>query len=358
MFPRIDTPPEIQWLLNAGRHAPSADNSQPWRFYWSGTNLTVKYDTQRVLGKTFGPQDHATLLAIGAVKENILQMSDFLNAEIEELRPANTSEYFHFKFKFRRSENSQVAEHSLFERHTNRWPYNPASIPTQVISSLGRMSQGQCQALVFGERDIIQRIAGWIRIASEARFQLRDVHEFLGGSLRFTNEEASRGDGLDVRTLPLPPGGKTLLRFIKDWDRLAFLNRFGCHKFLSLKEAKPVFEATHLIAISGPGSLADILDAGALMERVWIHLNSKGIAVQPYYVVTDQIERLNSSKVPAHLKPDLENLRSDVIEFLNSAGTRIHMLLRIGYPRTRPFRSMRLPLENVTEASTTDHGSA
>lgn len=342
----------VRTLMQAGHHAPSADNSQPWRFYWDGERLSVKYDGQRVSGRTFGPEEHATLLAMGAVKENIVQMAHFLDADLEPLKveiPNDSQAYFQFTLKSSPKQTKQTREHSLFQRHTNRFPYDSKPIPSEIVESLNGMSQGQCHALIFADREMIKKIARWVRIASEVRFQSRDIHEFLGQSLRFTPEEATEGDGLDVRTLPLPPGGRTFLRFIKDWHRLAFLNRFGLYKILALTEAKPISQAQTLLAIAGPDNSSDALDAGILMERIWINLNSHGIAVHPYYVVTDQLQRLKAGKIPTKLNPGIQAVESESATILNSKNDSIHMLFRIGYPKKQPIRSLRLPSEKIIE---------
>ena len=342
----------VRTLVEAGHHAPSADNSQPWRFCWDGKHLSVRYDSQRVSGKTFGSEEHATLLAMGAVQENIVQMGNFLGVGLEPVKVVTFSDpqaYFQFKPQPSDKQTVQTREHPLFERHTNRFPYTSTPMPKEIIESLKGMSQGQCWGLIFTDREEIERVARWIRIASEVRFQSRDIHEFLGRSLRFTTEEASQGDGLDVRTLPLPPGGRAFLRFIRDWDRLAFLNRFGLYKILGLMEGKPVSQATTLLAITGPNGSSNVLDAGALMERMWIYLNSHGIGVHPYYVVTDQLQRLKTGKIPGNLDPAIRGLQSEIATHFNFRNSSIHMLLRIGYPKKQPTRSLRLPLATVAD---------
>jgi hypothetical protein len=349
MTSRLDPPALIQTIVDAGHRAPSADNSQPWRFCWDGKYLSVKYDSQRVSGRTFGPEEHATLLAMGAVKENILQIACSLNLDIEEVHSKNVNVNFRFGLKFTGKVPGQTRDHPLFQRHTNRFPYDSKPIPRQIIESLNSFTNGQCRALVFTDREMINKVASWVRIASEVRFQSRDVHEFLGRSLRFSVEEASQGDGLDVRTLPLPPGGRTFLRFIKDWDRLAFLNRLGCYKILGLIEAKPVSEATNLLGVAGPDGSDNVVDAGMLMERIWIYLNSHGIAVHPYYVITDQLQRLKTGAIPANLSASIKSLESEIATILNPKYSSIHMLLRIGYPKTNPVRSLRLPSERIME---------
>lgn len=347
MTSRSDIPPMIRMLAMAGHSAPSADNSQPWRFCWDGSNLIVKYDTDRVSGKTFGPEEHATLLGMGAVKENILQMAAFLDIDVVQVETNTTDPYFRFEFKLSDRENIPTREQPLFQRHTNRFPYGSDAIPNDIIESLIGMSQGQCRALIYSDRGLIKKIARWVRMASEVRFQSRDVHEFLAHSLRFTPEETSQGDGLDVRTLPLPPGGKSFLRWIKDWDRLALLNRFGCYKFLSLMETRPISQAASLIVIAGPDNSKGALDAGALMERIWIYLNAEGIGVHPYYVITDQLQRLKAGRIAATLSPSIQAVASGVAATLRPDSNTLQMLLRIGYPKKIPLRSTRLPIERV-----------
>jgi len=344
-------PPTIESIIEAGRAAPSADNSQPWRFCWDGEFLTVQYDRERVGGKTFGSDDHATLLAIGAVKENMLQLANYLEIEIEEITIDRSTGYFQFRCNSTGRENQPTREHPLFQRHTNRWPYRHKPIPCQVIESIVSMCQGECRTLVFTEREMIRKIARWVKIASEARFQSREVHEFLGQSLRFTPKQADQGDGLDIRTLPLPPGGTLFLRFIKDWGKLKLLNRVGCYKFLALMEARPISRSEALIAITGPDRSADILDAGMLLERVWIHLNSAGVAVHPYYVITDQLERLKMGKIPATLVPALGALKSEIMTTLNPRHGTIKMFFRIGYPVIQPILSSRVSHDTLLRSS-------
>jgi hypothetical protein len=345
-------PPSIRILIDAGRSAPSADNSQPWRFCWNGKHFVLTYDSQRASGKTFGPEEHATLLAMGAVKENILQLANFLEVQldpIEDESRTHTKAYFQFNLKSSHNRTTQSHKHPVFKRHTNRWPYDSEPIPSPIIERLNNISEGQCRALIFADREIIKRIATWVRVASEVRFQSRDVHELLGRSLRFGPEEASHGDGLDLRTLPLPLGGKTFLRLIKDWDRLALLNRVGCYKLLALMEAKAVSVAPTLAAIVGPNGSGNILDAGMLMERIWIYLNSHGVAVHPYYVIPDQLQRLKRGKISANLAAPINGLEREIANLLKRNLDSIHMLFRIGYPSKQPIRSLRLPMEKILE---------
>jgi hypothetical protein len=117
-------------------------------------------------------------------------------------------------------------------------------------------------------------------------------------------------------------------------------------------EAKPISQAQTLLAIAGPDNSSDALDAGILMERIWIDLNSQGIAVHPYYVITDQLQRLQAGKVPVASSILIQRLRNELETSFKSTSLTLHMLFRVGYPKKTPVRSQRLPLERIVELST------
>jgi hypothetical protein len=82
------------------------------------------------------------------------------------------------------------------------------------------------------------------------------------------------------------------------------------------------------------------------MARVWTSLNAEKVAVQPYYVIPDQLNRLKDGALPAKLVEKAETLQNTCRQiFAYGEGESIHMLLRAGHPKSNPPRSRRLPLE-------------
>ena len=106
--------------------------------------------------------------------------------------------------------------------------------------------------------------------------------------------------------------------------------------------------APAVVAIIGTTDRQGTIDAGRLLGRVWSHLNSRGIAVHPYYVVADQLARLREGTVPAKLVPQAERIRNESARLFGlGPDETLHMLLRIGYPTREAPSSRRLPLEQV-----------
>ncbi len=225
----------------------------------------------------------------------------------------------------------------------------PTRFPERLFTGFTSLSQGNARIVVLSGAQKINSVARLVGDASAIRFRTREINEWLGRSLRFSPREVESADGLDVATLNLPPGGRGLLRVIADWRRMEALNRLGAYKLLAAIEAKSVANASAVVAIVGSGDRNGALDAGQLMERVWIDLNRQGVAVQPFYVVADQLFRRDEGVLPQGLESRGDALASATEGVFGLAGQKLYMLLRIGYPIRTPIKSRRLPLATICE---------
>lgn len=340
-------------LLNAARWAPSADNTQPWQIRCDGQALAVAYDNARVEGVTFPPRDPATLIAMGALLENLRQASAATGLSVERVEPGQ-DEYFRLLISTTSTGSPLPDLHPLFLRHTNRLSFRTTPLPSQLTAKLLTEREETASVQLFEGAHDLARLGGLVRQASAMRFQTRESNESLGRSLRFTPLEASRGDGLDIATLNLPPGGRGIMRLLADWRRMESLNRWGAYRLFAAIEAKSVTNASAIVAITGAPSQAGALDAGQLMERVWIRLNAKGLAVQPFYVVADQLFRRDDYLLPRGLEQAGDALAHSTDELLRLSGRRLYMLLRVGYPIRQPVKSQRLPLNALCKAEWAD----
>lgn len=345
-----DLPEWVDFLVRAGQRAPSADNSQPWRFVWDGGTLSLHMDEER--GKAGLGLDHpANLMAMGAVIENLQQAAVALGMPTEVLSVDGTNAAGCMaRITWEDPAPVQLPDPwpDLFRRHTNRGPFASTTLTEEVISQLTLMQEGPVRTLIVTRPELRKRWAGLVRDASKVRFQTEDIHRWLAGSLRFTPAEIDRGDGLDVATLLLPPGAGWLLRLSLDWQRMTTLNRFGAFRLFAFLEAAMLQQCGALVVVAGPvsGSAVEVA-AGRLLERVWIALNVQGLAVHPYYVLPDQLFRLRAGRVAPHFTQAVGRITDDVAELLGSPEETALMLLRVGSPKVAdPIRSRRLPVEN------------
>jgi len=339
-------------LVDVARKAPSADNMQPICFRWDGHRLVIGYDRERVANQTFSPSAPATLLALGST---LALLEDTATAWGLEPRwepaanlPDETMTYGALRFH---PNSPSTPRHSMADspiRHTNRGSYTRKPLPEPVLSDIKGANLGNARVKVITQPEGIGDIALGVRRASELRFRIREVHEWLGHSLRFSRDEVAAGDGLDVKTLGLPPGGSLFLRLIRDWRRMRILNAIGGYKLVSAIDSAPVKVAPAMVAIIGERSPAGACEAGRLLHRVWQTLNHAGLAVHPYYVISDQLNRWREGQLPTHLESEAQTLAAQAQQtFELGEQESLHMLLRTGWPKREALTSQRLPVSRL-----------
>ncbi len=349
-----DIPPHIVNMVLRGHQSPSADNVQPWHYFWDGRKLYLTYDRKRLGGSTFSAENPATLLAMGGAIENMLEAcTESPEWEmLPEFRPGVTC-----YAAIRNSPNLQTIPLCTI-RHTNRFPYKKERIESKILDDIAQLSENTAGIKLVTKRPELDLLGKLVASASRIRFRTREVHEWLGKSLRLTQKDVNNSDGLDIRTLALPPGSAFFLRFIRDWKRMQLLNRVGGYRLLAGIEAKPITVAPAAVAITGRAGRAHALDAGRLLVRAWTYLNSRGIAVHPYYVVSDQLFRLDEGKISPKLVGEASLLKEKSRALLGLGPEDVlYMLLRIGHPTRQPPHSRRLPLDAVFTDLTTQKGS-
>lgn len=341
----------FRFLVEAGSAAPSADNMQPWHFRLDADDLVLMYDAGRISKAIFPVSHQATLITMGAVIENLYQACRQLGLNpVFETRIPESAPFEFLRVRLSaRPENALPENLPWLHRHTNRLPFSKEPLSGVLKDFLSVQTEGQVKIQVMDTSPAIANVARLVRLASQARFQTREIHDWFSRSLRFSQAQVQSGNGLDVATFDLPPGGRALLKTITaDWRYMSLFNQCGGYRFLAAVEAASITKAGAILAIVGPADSEEALHAGRLMERVWIALNDAGYGVQPYYVVSDQITRLARKSVPPKLQQQVQKLEKEVITSFHLQGNDcLHMLLRVGRPIRSPKRALRLPLQEV-----------
>ncbi|PIE20745.1 MAG: hypothetical protein CSA61_00890 [Neptuniibacter caesariensis] len=336
----------FSFLAQAFQAAPSADNSQPYMGEWHGKTLCIHYDHKRVADTTFPADSPATLLSLGGIIENMAQLCKSAGVEVDvhlqNLEQSNPSAILSIPGDL--SLPPKCGNLAIFARHTNRFAYKKTPLPADLLAALSQLAYNTTRVSLFADKSGKTDICKLVKSASEIRFQTKELLEWLGKSLRFNRTEAGQGDGLDIKTIDLPPGGSLMIRLISHWKWMRILNAVGAYKLFSAIDASPVRVAPGVIAITGKCGPAGAIAAGRTLVRVWSELNARGIAAHPYYVIADQLVRLQDNAVPAGLVDQAKTLAQGSRKvFSLEEDETLYMLLRIGYPAKTAPRSKRLP---------------
>lgn len=338
-------PPIVRFLMNAAAAAPSADNSQPWAFAWNGETLEVRVRDTGGLPATH----HASRLAFGAVAENLAQALTLVG-EGAGWSFGLPDARGRFAFGPVRSPYAAVPAGDPLpweRRRTSRVPYRLAPLPADSLRAVAAMATGRCSLRLVTTHDEMRALARSVQGASEIRFQTREVHEWLGASLRYGPGDAGLREGLHVSTLAVPPGIPALLKWTARWEVMERLNRLGLHRLFASIEAATFTQAPCVLAVVGPGAPEDAVDAGRLFERAWLFLAAQGLAGHPFYVLPDLFMRLQAGIV----SPDLHRKATAIVDeartTLGIDNQMIHCLIRVGIPAKETPRSLRRPIEEL-----------
>lgn len=337
---------QLKNILELLSRTPSADNSQPWRFALDASAIRCHSVPARVAHDPFGPVGHATLLSAGAMHES---MSRLFGDDARVAASIQADRWSIDATCARLPDPQETVARQLAQRHTNRLPYTKQAVAWPALPQ--RWPEGG-KVLAIDAPATIAAVGAAIRTCSAARFNCRELHEWLFSSLRWNDTEAASGDGLDIATLDLPPGGRQFMRFVSPWHRMAGLNRFGFYHVMAAADARLVLAAPAIVAIVGNREQRHVWEAGRIMQATWLALNAAGLAVHPYYVVTDIANRLAAGRLHAAWRAPVQKQLNTLHELLGlSPDQQIHMLMRVGHA-TRPAKpSARLPLERLIESS-------
>jgi hypothetical protein len=331
----------IQRVIELAVTAPSADNAQPWRFFKKNGRLHTNYHhngNQDVFGST----GHATLLSTGALSFNL----DLICGKSNTFSTIDTQGNWSISFSPPEKIDDDV-EQFLRTRHTNRHPFRgPFAWPDQQLTEQTEPLKLQ----IITEPSVIERLSESVRLCSEIRFNNQELHEWLFSSLRWTPTQVALGDGLDLKTLHLPPGGSAFMKLLSPWKTMSALNSVGIYKLMAKLDSKPIQEAPALITISGPQNPETVWQSGRLLAQVWCMLNKHGFAVHPYYVLSDIANRFNSNKISKSWSKQASDALNIARETLNLEKNETpHILLRVGLPTIAPVRSKRRAVQTFIE---------
>ena len=248
----LSTPSDLSAVLQAGRRAPSADNSQPWALRARGSSIELAFDPARARSGHIG--NLAAQMTLGAILESM----DLVARASSDLAGA------------------------IDARATNRAPFDPAPLAADVLDAIA--SEGSADASVFLTNDPCRReiVASAAAAADRVRFAatpLEDLHRWL----RFSPEDAeATKDGLDVRLLALGRSERVGLRMCGSAAGASVVRALGGAAMAGRRARAEVLAAGGLGLVTQPAlGDADFVASGRVMLRAWLRATQLGLGFAP-----------------------------------------------------------------------------
>lgn len=348
---------QFRRIVRAATLAPSAENTQPWRFEIGENWLAVGVDLSRSLKSDV---DHMlSLTAVGAAIENaaLAASAEGFRADVcllPEARGAarGTSPVPVARIEFTEGATPDALASQIEQRVTAR-RMTSRQVPADVLTELAMEVEDPTIRLHWVQEPERLEFASLVGIGNRLRFEHRAFHREFYEQARFSSADALQTrDGLEIASLQLPPGVPTLLWALRGWRRTELANRFGYSRGVGRQAAREV---------RGSGAIGfmtlhdatwnQFLGGGRALERVWLAATSKGLCFHPtaslsVFLAHGRREGSNLPEKQSRLVVQMCERFERLYPELN--GRTVSIAFRIGYGPTPQMRSLRRDLGAVT----------
>jgi nitroreductase len=346
---------KIKKILDLSVHAPSGDNSQPWRFEVKNNVISIINLPDRDL-PFYNFRQNGSYVAHGGLIENINIVASSLGLTTDiSTFPDHTNPNVTARILLNEGETHENAlENYITKRATNRKIYKNASLTENErseILSVGNMNGGKVKIIETDkEKNLIGKAMSMNEIVALESKRLHN--EFFGHIAWSEKEEKQNKTGLYIKTLEFPKLVEFIFRQLRHWPITRFLNIFGFARGVAKSNAKIYSSGAALgVVITPSNSKESYIMAGRIMQKIWLTATKLGLAIQPITGALFLMQRIISDETY-----DLSNKHILIIRDAYDAVKKVFgvdsgnvaMLFRIGHADPPSAYSSKLP-PNIIE---------
>lgn len=267
----------IKKIIEAGNHAPSGGNSQPWKFIVKNNVIQIialPENDHRILNF----KNRGTYIAHGALIENIDITSRALGYEPKfELFPkTNVSTSVTF---YPLNGTREVDLYSyIFQRHSNRKSFKTEPLSQKekeyIFQDVNKFPQ--CELSVVEGEDI-HRVAENVAFDTVINLQNQLLHKLLFQEIIWKEEEQKYRSGLYVKTMEVTPPKAFVFGLLKHWKIAQLFNKLKIPQKIHTESTKTMSSSGLFGAIVVSNDDKSFIHAGRLMENIWLRTAKLGL---------------------------------------------------------------------------------
>lgn len=316
-------------ILHLASLAPSGHNAQPWR-------ITIKAPQHWIIGtdKTrwlpaVDPENRETMLSIGAFMENLSVAAEMLGyqAEFEIVGKDEFSSEI-AAVRLLKGKQADVSEKNLQNRRTLRKNLLKEPLKKEDINHLIASKRDSIFYYPQHSKEGVY-ISEAVLAANKVQVYRDDVQAELANWIRWSSREANQyNNGMTPESMEM----EGVVRwYAKNFlSKEAVMGQVFRNETLKLVEKQVQDCAGWLVVSSGGAGLADLINAGRVLESTWLRASERLIAFHPMSQVLEE-----------------EPWRSQLVKELNQSGD-IEFVIRIGYVENyKPPVSLRMPVSKI-----------
>lgn len=348
----------LRRMVTAATLAPSAENTQPWRFLVEDERLLVGLDRTRILASDVDSM--LDLTSIGAALENAVIASRQAGYEPSvtylpegDAWPGSGLVWPAAELQLEPGGEADPLYEVLGTRCTSR-RMESRPVARDALEELTQSARGFEGVRVdwVTDRCPMRQLAQLVGVGNRIRFEHRPFHAEFYHNMRFSPAEVQSGDGLDVATLQLPLGVAGVLRLMRSWGRICAANWLGFSRAVGRQASQETFTSGALGVLTVETPSADaFLRGGRALERIWLAATAAGLGLHPaasLAVFLAYARRTDGARLlPGH-RPLVRQMNTRFDACLpHLAGRTVQMVFRLGYADRPPVRSRRRAVDEV-----------
>jgi len=281
---------ELEQIVTAAIHAPSAGNNQPWKWLLKHHVLFLFHDQKQSVSWS----DHKQLISnisFGAALENVTLQSEALGYKVNySLYPITGERKLVAAVTFEKesvlhTSNTDYIPY-LFTRHTNRKKGDLHALAPSSLSSIIQTGQKieDIKVNIITNKAQIESISQIVAATEQVRFLIPQAHhDFFSKEIRW-NEKGTEyiHEGLDIKTLEITASQKAGLRVASDPDVIELLNEWEKGSGFSKLSRETITTSSAIGMISAPAFTDEHwINGGRALERIWLECTKLNIALHP-----------------------------------------------------------------------------
>jgi hypothetical protein len=275
-------------ILDLARWAPSGDNTQPWRFEIVDDHTIRVHGTDTRDHVLYDFEGHASHIAHGALLETLrIAASGFgLAAKWQIVAPGNDRKPL---YEVNLAPVTSPKKDELFScievRTVQRRPMKTTALTTAQRQALIAASGDQFHVELFETTRERWEIAKLLFQSAKIRLTCPEAYpvhkEIIEWRARYSK------DRIPEQAVGVHPATARLMEWVmQSWDRVQFFNRYLLGTVvprIQLDLLPAMFCAAHVLVRprKPPATLADWVQLGVAMQRIWLTATHHGLHLQP-----------------------------------------------------------------------------
>lgn len=329
---------DIIKIIKMGTMAPSGDNVQPWRFKVN-ENIIKLFNIPEKDNSLYNFKQNASMIAHGAVIENMIITAKEFGYKIDvSLFPDERNENHIADLCLSRESTEKDNLYQFIEkRATNRKPYKKILLNSEQKQAILNCKQELFYAgEIFLAEDKLEELGELLSINEQIVLENKELHDFLFNHIVWSErEEKKKKSGLYIKTLELKGFKKAMFKLVKNFYILKILNKLiKFSKKVAEENAQIYASSSAIVAIATIDSNhKDYINAGRLMQRVWLKATSLGLSAHPSTGIVFLAQRIQGGEADMLSSKHIQIIENAYNRIKNIFGIKedaIKMIFRIG----------------------------